>query len=295
MKKTMLFLVAMCIAIAANAKILRVSNVSGSSAPYASFSAAYEVAENNDTIMFDASSVSYGDFEISKSLVLIGPGYWLTTNKIIEEGSETAELGTVTVLSEGCVFKGLTLGIVIRANKTIVNRCYIKKLTLRNASNSIIHQNFIRTSVEGYGSDYQESYLQITNNIIFGRISNLTNAYIAYNILKWGWSFALKDCTIEYNICSREFESSNGNNVSNNLVSGAYYKLLESLGTVVDRSFYDAELDEESKNTYGAFAGDSPYILSGVPSGPVIQDLVVPTTVEMGTKMNVTIKVRMVK
>ena len=42
---------------------------------------------------------------------------------------------------------------------------------------------------------------------------------------------------------------------------------------------------------YGAFAGDSPYVISGIPSAPVIEDLVVPTTVEAGSKMKVTIKV----
>ena len=35
--------------------------------------------------------------------------------------------------------------------------------------------------------------------------------------------------------------------------------------------------------------------LAGVPSGPVIQDLVVPTTVEMGSKLNVTVKIGMVR
>ena len=58
----------------------------------------------------------------------------------------------------------------------------------------------------------------------------------------------------------------------------------------------DKEILNLSKGlAYGAFAGNDPYILSGVPAGPVVQDLIVPTTVEKGSKMNVTIKVGVVK
>ena len=58
-----------------------------------------------------------------------------------------------------------------------------------------------------------------------------------------------------------------------------------------EKEIRDLNVTAEIVNTYGAFAGDSPYVLSGIPSAPVIQDLVMPTTVEKGKKMNVTIKV----
>ena len=70
----------------------------------------------------------------------------------------------------------------------------------------------------------------------------------------------------------------------------------QSTDTFIDKDYYSTiELPANVTSTYGAFAGDSPYVLAGVPSGPVIQDLVVPTTVEMGSKMNVTIKIGMQK
>jgi hypothetical protein len=40
----------------------------------------------------------------------------------------------------------------------------------------------------------------------------------------------------------------------------------------------------------GAFNGDDPYVISGIPAGPVIQDITVPATVEQGGTLNVTIK-----
>ena len=295
MKKVLMILAAICMTMAANAKILRVSNVSGSSAPYATFDAAQEAAAEGDTIMFDASPNSYGNFEVIKRLVLIGPGYWLSTNGIVEVGEETAELGDVIVKVENCVFKGLTLDLTIRANKTVVNRCYLRGLALRNASNSIIHQNFIRSNVEGYGSSYEESYIQLTNNIIKGRISDLTNSYIAYNTLTS--FFSCDNCAIEYNIGPRNdtFPTNNGNNSTNNLVSDAYNSFFNAIGTFTDQQFYNIYLEESLKNTYGVFAGTSPYVISGVPSGPIITDLEMPTTVEVGSTPTVTIKVSISK
>ena len=64
MKKTLLILAAACMAVAANAKILRVSNVSGSSAPYSTIEAAHEAANAGDTIMVD--SVEDGKFVFYK-------------------------------------------------------------------------------------------------------------------------------------------------------------------------------------------------------------------------------------
>ena len=40
----------------------------------------------------------------------------------------------------------------------------------------------------------------------------------------------------------------------------------------------------------GAFNGDDPYVISGIPAGPVIQDITVPASVAQGSTLNVTIK-----
>jgi len=54
----------------------------------------------------------------------------------------------------------------------------------------------------------------------------------------------------------------------------------------------NAELDNQfnAMEGKGAFAGDDPYVISGIPAGPVIQDITVPSTVEQGGTLNVTIK-----
>ena len=40
----------------------------------------------------------------------------------------------------------------------------------------------------------------------------------------------------------------------------------------------------------GAFSGDDPYVISGIPTGTVIEDLIVPASAHEGEKLNITIK-----
>lgn len=307
MKKAMLILVAACMTSAANAKILRVSNVSGSSAPYSSIEAAQNAAESGDTIMIDASSNSYGavTLNINKQLVLIGPGYFLVENEIVAEGASSASLGKLTIMCEGTVVKGLEISSVdIQAPKAIVNRCKVGAIAL-NADNCIIHQNYITGAIDGGDSRNQTQYHQITNNIlnsnasfVYYSISYIGNSYIAYNTSKLSSiNFnGVKNSTIEYNIANgfKKDDNYSDNSFHDNYTTSLYNTNLKS-NSIIDKDYFEIELPTEDQGKYGAFAGNSPYVLAGVPSGPVIQDLIVPTTVEMGSKMNVTVKIGMVK
>ncbi len=301
MKKILLFMTVATMSLTVNAKILRVNNNTGSSAPYSSFNDALSAAEEGDTIMVDASPLNYGAITIKKRIVVIGPGYDLVTNGIIEEGVETANFNGITIEAEGTVLSGVESsgtstspgGVTIKANKVVITRCWPNKITLRNASNSVIHQNCINSGIEGYGSTYQESYIQITNNIIKGRISDISNGYIAYNTLSSGTAcYHCQNCEIEYNWGTSEFKeyTGTGNHFANNYESRDYSSIFNK-SIVNDGPIAAIDVDATLRGTYGAFAGDSPYILSGVPAGPVVQDLIVPTTVEQGSKLQVTVKV----
>ena len=300
MKKILFMLVAASVSMAAQAKILRVSNVAGSSAPYTSFDSAQADANEGDTIMLDASATSYGKVDIKKRLVILGPGYDLIRNGIVYEGADAACFsGGTRVSAEGTVLKGLRIinegggSLTLAANKIIVNRCYVSGLIyLRNASNSVIHQCYCH-GVEGYGSDFQESFIQVTNSIITSRISVLHDSYVAYNTTYDCAPFACKNCTFEYNMNQREWNDTN-NTYVNNLQTRAYVSVLNKTSPF-DGDVKEVEIDEDTRGTYGAFAGDDPYVLAGIPSGPVIQDLIVPTTVEKGSTMSVTVKVGVVK
>lgn len=305
MKKTVLILAVVCMSAAANATILRVSNVSGSSAPYTSIEDAHAAASSGDTIMFDASNTAYftNTFTLTKSLVLIGPGYWLVDNGIVEEGASSAKLGGLHLKGEGSVVKGLNIAVLyVEAPKIVVNRCYLGKISFsKGADNGIVHQNFITSSCTTVGGASSiSSYVQITNNIFTTTgtggttaVGHFANSYIAYNTFRTSQVYTeyITGTTFEYNIYEKVKEAGSDNSYENNYETNLVN--VQATNDFIDKDYYGIEIPEEVRSTYGAFAGDSPYVFSGVPSGPVIQDLQVPTTVEMGSKLNVTVKVGM--
>jgi len=308
MKKITLIMAAIFMTVAAGAKILRVSNVSGSSAPYSTIKAAHDAAAVGDTIIVDGSAINYGDVTLSKKVVLIGPGYWLVANGIMEEGAMAAEIERLQITAAETVVKGMCINndlVIDNADKVIVTRCYINRyFTLDVSNNCVIHQNYIAMYGVRNGSYMQASkFAQITNNIIRGAdiggdITGLDNSYIANNSFINGHKFSeptfsyLSNCTIENNILfDNEGLSMNGCTFKNNfLYSTKDYYSLGSYSQYTDAQCKADEL-KFSQGKYGAFSGDDPYVISGIAPGPVIQDITVPTTVEKGSKMNVTIKV----
>lgn len=301
MKKTMLFLAAISMAVAANAKILRVSNVSGSSAPYTSIDAAHDAASAGDTIMVDASSAKYGGnyakYDITKKLVIIGPGYWLVENDVIAEGSSSAMVATLNLKTAGIVVKGMEIGTInISAAQAVINRCYVNDINFSSgADNGIVSQCYITGSPSG------ANYIQMTNNIFtsttnYQLFSGFNNSYIAYNTFRnklVQLQNTVKNTTFEYNLWKDYKDNGSGNSFKDNNKTDIIST--QATNDFIDSDYYKLEIPEDVISKYGAFAGDSPYIMSGVPSGPIITDLVVPTTVETGSKMNVTIKVEMIK
>lgn len=303
MKKTVLFLAAGILSLAANARILRVNNYSGGSTSYTTIAAALEAAVDGDTIMVDASGTAYDNPKIEKSIVLLGPGYYLIKNGITEEGASCAQMGSystdrIYITAPSAVIKGMTIPgtIYVQAEKVVVNKCYVSDNISLNgqANNSIIHQNFVRYGISGGDYDYsQPSYVQVTNNITLGNINGIKSGYIAYNTILINDTYNMaycKGCTIEHNWSQVELyrhEWTNTNSMSDNYVSDDFAEFNRYKADEADF----AALDVPARNSYGAFAGSTPYVLSGVPAGPVVQDLVVPASVERGSKLQVTIKV----
>lgn len=318
MKKTITILAALFIAVAANAKILRVSNVVGSSAPYSSISDALKAATDGDTIMVDGSNNGYGSLvrrdltEVAKKVVIIGPGYWLTENGRTDIGATSAIIDDIDICADGVEIYGMVINgkLTIASKKVVVNRCRIiwgigieKKL-----EDIIIHQNVIRNGIKGELYDNSNglfppvvtiSNVQITNNIFMGDSSGsgsngtvmcFTKSLIANNT--WAeWAppclSQIYDSTVKDNImCKNTWDNRcDGTTFSNN--AEIDYNVI-NLKTDLDVLNFDIL---QPYSSIGAFAGTDPYVISGIPAGPIITDLEMPTTVEMGSKLNVTIKV----
>ena len=287
MKKKLYLLAALAfVGIAAHATVLRVNNVDAS-APYKNVNDAVKAAAEGDTIMVDGTSVDYDAATLNKRLVLIGPGYWLRENGIDTESAHAATINEVNVQAEGCVVMGMniTAQVVINGAKTIVTRCRVAgNISMEsNINNCVIHQNMLGGNVgSGYGHSY---YHQITNNI-FGNIScqGVSESYIAYNtsFAHWGESFWNSyNCKIEKNQFNDEayVKGDKDNTYSDNYWVGDGYQDIQT-----DKDVRDSLLPQEAYD-YGAFAGNAPYVVSGIPAGPMIEELTIPTSVEEGGTM----------
>jgi hypothetical protein len=85
-------------------------------------------------------------------------------------------------------------------------------------------------------------------------------------------------------VFTNEFTNNTDNSYTDNYVIGEYYKDIYT-----DKDVLNTELPADA-TSYGAFAGDDPYVISGIPAGPMIEELTIPTSVEEGTTMEVTLK-----
>lgn len=334
MRKTIVTLVAVCAVMTANATILRVSNVNGSTAPYSTIQAAHDAASAGDTIMVDGSDTEYDNAVISKRVVLIGPGYWINENGLVQEAAPLAKAELeIRSTAAGTVVEGLSFikkinwGIKINADNCVVRRCYFyhgasnraiafgrdeSTDEYRDPKGAVIHQNFFyNCKIETTNTKESMTNIQITNNIFVNDIAEyninyIVASYIAYNTMLSSISYACGSTafrnvyasTIEHNIIrltknlDDQYVKWSCSTVSddNNEWNDNYEIKPFDINYKTDKDIRDLGSLNNQSGIYGAFAGDSPYVLSGIPAAPVIEDLIVPTTVVAGSKMNVTIK-----
>lgn len=312
MKKTILFLVAVTMVLAAHATILRVSNVSGSSAPYAFIQDALINAADGDTIIVDGSNISYGSLvqrdstQINKKVYIFGPGYWLAENGRTDIGAASAVIDDLDICAEGVEIHGMYIngGVNVSANKVVINRCYIFggiSIDIK-LQDIIIHQNVLCNRINGklfnnsngiFPPVVTINNVQITNNIFMnypsgsgrdGGIGGFTNSIIANNTWTMDFNCGLSqiyDSTVKDNIMREGMQDNRCDGTS--FINNVDIEWGEKIKTDLDV--------QKVESSVGAFSGSDPYVISGVPAGPIITDIDMPVSVEMGSKLNVTIKV----
>lgn len=283
-------------------KVLRVNNVAGM-APYTSIQAAVNASQDGDTIMVDGSADVYEGVTLDKRVVLIGPGYFQKENNIATEAMLEATVEGITVEAGGSTIVGIHIhdkDFCIAAPNTVITRCkktgwgefYFKE----GADNCIIHQNFIGTIGKMWGEEPTFNH-QITNNIMESvsfAWTGFRNSYIAYNTSRSAdrCGDGTNGCTYEHNLVGRWIDDEDTSNTySDNFVFWDYDLDFRGVETDLDvYHFFKDHLPEGVTSSYGAFASDDPYVISGIPAGPVIERLTVPVSVEQGSKLNITIK-----
>lgn len=319
--KKLLILSAMCMAMTAQATVLRVSNVTNSGAPYTTIPAAIEAAAIGDTIMVDGSPNKYsektgstGSLRIDKRLVLMGPGYLLTQNGVQSNGDLTADFSATIKISEGgdgTIIQGFNITsespLEILVPNVVITRCKVDCDVYigTDATNCVLHQNLFTGLVGRHNyTSYIAYNAQITNNIFmrvpneyYGVLRGISESIVAYNTFTKNQAdqyspviYSMTGCTIEHNIFFGAEQTLDNNTMNDNYWGATDSNPLQDCTTDLEvRDAYTAGIGNELMGR-GAFSGDDPYVISGIPAGPVIQDITVPSTVEQGGTLNVTIK-----
>jgi hypothetical protein len=150
---SILILILLHASFSSSAKIWRVNNNTGVPADFTTGAAAITGAAAGDTIYFEPSTVAYGDLDIIKRLVIIGPGYWLAENGIRRNHIPSATVGTVTFRatnassSAGSIIRGMVTGnIHIQISDITIENNHIQSIIINNSvviSNILIAKNWI--------------------------------------------------------------------------------------------------------------------------------------------------------
>ena len=291
--------------------IRRVSLTATGTNIYATFALAQAAAANNDIIQLEPGS--HADITLTKPLVVVGPGYFLdryTGAAALQANTTPATMNNVFFNpgSSGSSISGLSPGtLYVGVNDVTVQRCNISSLNLNynsavggvSVNNVNIRQNYI-FSLTQYTSGVAATNLLVSNNIITGTVSLIynTSGEFRHNVLPYTPSYSASlnnfnvvnnyfgylyanptftNCTVTYNAFRFASAPTAGNN-QNNVVETNVFALAP--GTVQ----YDAwSLLKAGTNSLrgagengldiGAFAGNAPYRLGGLPAIPAIYQL----------------------
>ena len=323
MKNLIFLLVVIVFSLTAQAKVWRVNNISAMNSNFTSFVVAQSTASANDTLYFEGSTVSYGDITVTKPLVIIGPGYFLNENPQTQSTAISAKFGEV-IYNSGSVGSVIT-GVNVQSNMTIsesnilVVKCLLNgKITLNSSSTSIgsiiIFCNYMTSGITSSGSNSISNILICNNHLSYwdccgsigfgtnvsGEIKNnvsdgnilVSNFKLSNNIVSGSVS---RNNNIFYNNIgnSTQFPTENYN-LQNVIMTNVF---IGATGNSTDGQWQlkptSPAIGKGHDNTdCGMFGGESPYILSGLPSIPAIYEVTMPTTGTSNNGINVTVKAK---
>lgn len=302
------------------ARTWRLNNQSGISADFTTLSAAFSSSNvmAGDTLYVEGSAINYNFATLTKRLVVIGPGYYLSeagSNPGLQFNGQSAKVSiAIDSLASGTELYGLQGSVFLNSNADNVKiiRCQVnfnQNNTFPNSKASDIEfrQCFINISFTPTMENVRITNCIIQNlllsSVINGLIRNNTfpgpcsviNSYVSNNIFLS--SVTLTNCSVKNNV-------STGNNLpagNNNKLGIPIANLIVNTGSndgkyvLTDNS--PAKTAGETINgetpDAGAFGTGDPYRLSGIPPIPTIYALQAPSSVPAtATVMTVTISTR---
>lgn len=304
--------------------LIRVNNNPGADPDYATLQAANDAASNGDTIYVEGSPTDYDGADISKKLVIIGPGYFLTDN------DSTQAFGIAATFKSDINFNAGAAGSIItgsKINNTIhlsvddisIIRCNVQYIMgSADVNNILILQNYVNTINSG-------SYNKMTNSVI----SNNIASQIYFNSSSGNLQIVNNVCTYNYGNPINAYNAS----IANNIITSITYGIVENTGNAINNNIFAGAGTNANGNLYnvamanvfvdfsgslnysddgkwklktgspaigagvsgidcGAFGGPTPYVLSGVPNLPHIYEATIPGTAYSNLGLACTIKIK---
>ncbi len=257
--------------------------------------------QTGDTLYFESSMNSYGNMELTKRLILIGPGYFLGQNPETQANIAQAKIENLTFSlgSKGSIMTGMTVNswttiqdtaITMTRNNlgstnvfnpsinNVITQNYIHSLNLSGSQGNTIANNiFVKSNACWDGNCLymgSNSSAEIRNNIFKG-CQSIQNAVYENNIATGtaansNNTFTSTNSTIYNNIgASTQYGSSDGNQENidmttvfvNTVSPDGMYQLLPG-SPAIGAGVGGVDC--------GIFSGPDPYILSGMPDLPSI-------------------------
>ena len=293
---------------------------------YSDIQGAYDAASNGDTIMLEGSPDIYlASFNFSKKLIVKGPGFFLGENPGISANKLPAIISSIGFHegSKGTVLIGVTFDAYVYfyngSSNITFRRCYLSGINWGyNNENITMSECYFRSNSTNIGSgNHQLTNLVIWNCIFNGTISitgtgstgefinnvlnsnsiTIPNGFIMKNNILFTTEktdVKLPDLNsfITYNISISDHFGTANNNKANVAASSLFIGTGSTDGKWQLKAGSPATGAGEGGIDCGAFGGLGSYILSGVPTGPVIYQLNVSSHSITGNKLPVTIKVK---
>jgi hypothetical protein len=229
---------------AVNAKIWRVNNNFGVNADFTSVQAAHDGANNGDTIHLEPSLTAYGDLSMTKRLVIISTGYFVTENPNIQFDPKVAYVNTVYISNTGAnnsilmfrfagninINSGVTGVVITNSVSTTANGnsgCTSGQIIISNADNITIKNTWATNIQVTSGSNN----VVIANNIIGNMVAvDITSdGVVSNNVIHaidggpcGSNDMSINNCVVGNNIFNSQQNATFSNcNISNNLAPSA--------------------------------------------------------------------------
>lgn len=162
--------VASILSLTSNATIRTVNNNPNSPGQYTNLTDAIAASADGDTLMIAGSNTDYGDITLSKSLTLIGTGYY--PRKDVTLISKIGTIGLSPGTSNNSVFIGLYFTNSFNGDGSVINGISIRKSYITSGCyfNSVSNVNIIDCIING------DLYVVNCNNFLIA--NNILNGFI---------------------------------------------------------------------------------------------------------------------